>query len=334
MKALTPPRLLAATAATCLLLPSCERNTEAKNDPQWWRLEAERSDLASQVEVCELKLSKVKGGDQGLAGLQADVARSVAKRRELAAQRDALRDEISIARADMDATKLEWMRTARAAATGREFAKFTGARGRTYENAVITKVTDVGVEFRHATGTARLAANDLTPAQHDMFGLDSEIAGAAIREEQQAALAYHSYVDERVAANAETERANEEERVAMAQEAEPAPVVAATPRMSSFSPTSLQSSSRLGDRTNRYSGSDTTIWYSGYSRPSYRYYSGGSAVRSTPSVGVLYDPYSVDGRPPRVNAPTYNYTPRVSTPSTGTSSSSGNVMRSPSSFTP
>jgi hypothetical protein len=302
MKALTPPRLLAATAAACFVLPSCQRNTEAKADSEWWRLEAERVEVAHQVELFELRLSKQKTGDQGFAALQAEVEAGDTMRRELMLQRDGLRQDIERTTEAVEVAKSDWMRATRAAATGREFAKFTGARGRTYENAVITRVTDVGVEFRHATGTARLAAADLTPAQHELFGLDAEIAGEAIRQERETAIAYGSWVDEKVAA-AEAVQKEEDERIASAEASEAS---RATPSVS-VSPEETSSRSRLHEPPRSFGRSSGTTWYSGsyyrpYSRSYTGYYQPYAVPRYRPSPSVLYDP-STGGAPSRVNVP-------------------------------
>lgn len=307
MKALTPPRLLAAAAAACFVLPSCQRNTEAKADSEWWRLEAERVEVAHQVELFELRLSKQKSGDQGFAALEAEVEAGDARRRDLTLVRDGIRQDLERSREAVEVAKSEWMRATRAAVTGREFAKFTGARGRTYQNAVITRVTDVGVEFRHATGTARLAAADLTPAQHELFGLDAEIAGEAIRQEEEAALAYGSWIDEQVAV-AEAVEKEEEERVALAAASNPprvTPSVAATLEESS-------SRSRLSEPPRSFGRSSGPVWYSSssyYYRPYYRSYSAYcrpyASTRYRPSASVFYDPCT-GGAPARVNAtPTY-----------------------------
>jgi hypothetical protein len=304
MTALTPPRLLAAAAATCLLLPSCQRNTEAKADAEWWRLEAERVEVAHQVELFELRLSKQKSGDEGLAGLQEEVELGDSQRRELALVRDGIRHDIERSFEDMEVMKAERMRAARAMAAGKEFAKFTGARGRTYEKAVITRVTDVGVEFRHSTGTARLAAADLTPAQHELFGLDAEIAGEAIRQEEEAALAYGSWIDGQVA-TAEAVQKEENERIALAEASETSS--RATPPVT-VSLDDLAPRSRLSDPPRSFGRSvGSTVRYSTYYYQPYSYYRpyGYSSTRYRPSASVLYDP-STGGAPSRVNAtPSY-----------------------------
>jgi hypothetical protein len=285
MKALTPPRLLGASVALLFLLPSCQRNTEAKADPEWWKLETERIELVHQIELLDLRLSKQSAGDQGYSALKQEAAEGLAYRRELAAAKDELLVAVGHAREDLASVKSEWMRAARAAVVGREFAKLSGAAGRTYENAVITRISDVGVEFRHATGTARLAAQELTAAQLDDFGLDAEIASEAIRAEQESAVAYESWVDERVAW-ADTTRKEEEEAQQIAL-ASVAPARPAPPESDVSS--STWSRTRLNDAP-RSVGRGNTTWYPSYSysyryRPSY-------VRRYVPSRSYIYDPYS------------------------------------------
>ena len=308
MKASTPPRLLVAAAAACLVLPSCHRNTEAKADAEWWRLEAERAEVAHQVELFELRLSKKKAGDDGFAQLQAEVEFGDTQRRELALVRDGIRHDIERSLEDMEIVRSEWMRATRATAAGREFAKFSGVRGRTYENAVITRVTDVGVEFRHATGTARLAAADLTPAQHELFGLDAETSGEAVRQEQESALAYDSWVDEQVAAAEAAAQEDEDQRIALAEEAEAAARVA-PPTVASSDDSSPRS--RLSDPPRSFGRSfGSATRYSTYYYQPYSYYRSTPYCyrpysRYRPSASVLYDP-STGGAPSRVNAtPSY-----------------------------
>lgn len=326
MKALTPPRLLVAGAVACLALPSCKRNAEAKADAEWWRLEAERAEVAHQVELIELRLSKKKVGDDGFAQLQAEVEFGDTQSRELALVRDGIRHDIERSLADMELVRAEWMRATRAGAAGREFAKFSSARGRTYENVVISRVTDVGVEFRHATGTARLAAADLTPAQHELFGLDADVSGEAVRQEQESALAYGSWVDEQVAAAEAVAQEEEDQRIALAEEAEAAARARVSPPLVA-STDDLASRSRLSDPPRSFGRSfgSSTGYSTYYYRPySYYYRSSPSCYRPytryRPSASVLYDP-STGGAPSRVNAtPSYRAPAKTwsfRTPSTG-----------------
>jgi hypothetical protein len=296
MKAITPPRLLVVSAAAMFMLPSCRKASEARADPEWWRLEAERIEVAHQVELLQLRLSKRNAGDDGYAVLKQDAERGAAHCRQLSARRDLLQQDLEQLRQKVEIAKSDWMRATRGAVVGRHFARFGGGSGRTYEDAVITRVTDVGVEFRHATGSARLAAADLTAAQHEMFGLDVRMAADAMKEEQETALAYGSWVDDRVAA-VESIRKEEEEREAQAMAS--VSVAKVSPRGSTV-PIETASRSRLSEPPRSFGNGGTTVWYSGYRyRSYYRPYCYTSRYR--PSASVLYDPYSCTGTPSRVN---------------------------------
>jgi hypothetical protein len=62
----------------------------------------------------------------------------------------------------------------RAAAVGRSLGNLKIRGGREYHQAVITEVTDVGLEIRHENGLARIQAPDLDPDMQDFFQWDDE----------------------------------------------------------------------------------------------------------------------------------------------------------------
>jgi hypothetical protein len=303
MKAITPPRLLAACAAALLVLPSCRKATEARADPQWWQLESERIELAHRVELLELRLSKREAGDAGHADLKQRLEHSSSQRAGLSAKADGLKLELAQLRASAEEARDGWMRSARAAAVGRELATLSGLRGRSYQEVVVTRVTDVGVEFRHSTGTARLAAADLSPAQQEMFGLDAGLALEAIEQERRIASAYESWVDERVAdADARQEAREQAAILASAASSRPQPVSAALPRETS-SPSRLRQEARSVGRGN-------TTWYPYYGRHRYSYYSP-YRTYSSRCYGVP-SPYRVATPNIRVASGSWSYTPRTS----------------------
>ena len=59
MKALTPPRLLLVSAVLLTVTSGCKRNSDVRNDPEWWRLENSRMELAHDVDLLKLRLAKV-----------------------------------------------------------------------------------------------------------------------------------------------------------------------------------------------------------------------------------------------------------------------------------
>lgn len=246
-------------------LPSCKRNADARMDPQWWKLEADRVEL-----VQEIKLQKLRVGEESVAREYAVLKSRVDKNEtvlaELRGSAAALRSEVANLAAAASAERDGWIANVRASAVGRNFEILTGSGGRTYEDVTITRVTDVGVEFRHSEGLARLSATDLSPEQHDEFGLDSAASLAALDREKATARAYEAYIEDRmVVVNAEREKKQlaaaeqETERIAAAAKARAEAYSARLAAKESSNP--LRASARTV-------GSRGTTWYPGYS---YRY---------------------------------------------------------------
>ena len=145
-----------------LALPGCRENSEARLDPEWLRLEAERVKLVHQVELLNLRLSKVENHDVELAERSAGLDGDVARRARLKEQAEILKDQVAERAAEVERERKEMLHALRTESVGRSFDRLAGAHGRTFEEVVITRVTDVGIEFRHATGSARLPAAELT----------------------------------------------------------------------------------------------------------------------------------------------------------------------------
>lgn len=235
----------------------CRRSSDVARDPEWWRLEADRIEVAQKVELQRLRLEKIESREGGHAEQEAEWQRGAAARERLAARVDELKGEIAARSEELEQARARWVRGNREAALGRSFATFRGAGGRSYEEVVITRVTDIGIEFRHATGIARLAATDLTAEQRDLFGLEVEVSGEALADEGEAARAYASWVDRRVA-----ESTAREEAAADLGERD-APVRG--PLLADASP---RSRSSLRDEPRSFGSS--TLWTSRYSRWRYR----------------------------------------------------------------
>lgn len=268
-------------------------------DPGWLNLEAERVKLAHQVELLELRLSKVANRDEERVGLSARLDQEAERHALLREKAGILKDEMAEHMVRMDRERTEWLQASRSEAVGRSFERLVGTRGRTFEEVVITRVTDVGIEFRHATGSARLAANELTSSQQGLFGIDPGIAGEALHAEKAVARAYESWVDERVAvAKAEHQVAESQRMAAEAArpKARPQPVVASV----------ASANTRLRDEPRNVGRERSTIWYPSsyyYSRNRYSYYRPGCTTY-TPS------PYAVRSYPNiRVASSNWSYTP-------------------------
>jgi hypothetical protein len=307
MKAITPLRLVSLPVLALAALPSCKRNTDARMDPQWWKLEADRVEL-----VQEIKLQKLRLGEEDkvreYAALKSRVAKNDAALAELRGSAATLRSEVANLAAAASAERDNWIASVRASAVGKNFETFSGSGGRTYEDVTITRVTDVGIEFRHSQGSARLSATDLSPELHDDFGLDSSAALAALEREKAAARAYESFIEERmVVVNADREKKQlaaaelETERITATAKARSEAYSARLAAKESSNP--LRASARAV-------GSRGSTWYSGYSYRysryprTYYYYNGGSSC--SPYLGNHARAFAVS-----VSGGGCGYSPRV-----------------------
>ncbi len=271
MKAISPLRLvtLPVLALATVGLPSCKRSGDAQNDPEWWRLEAERVQLVQEIQLQQMRLGDASKGQDYAAAKEA-VERNERYLADLKAEGADLKAEISDLVASVEQLHQQWVADTRAAAVGHTYATLTAKGGRTYENVVVTKVSDVGIEIRHSTGTARLAATDLDPALHEVFALDSMAAMAALEQERAAAQAYEAWIDDRVAiAHAEQK---EDARLAAEREADHR-LELAKARSQAVASTD-QSRSRLHDEPRSLGGVRYSTWYPDsyyYSRSRYYY---------------------------------------------------------------
>lgn len=273
MKALTPPRLLLVSAVLLTVTSGCKRNSDVRNDPEWWRLENSRMELAHDVDLLKLRLAKVSDTRDEMAIVNRELEGNVARISELKALQAELRRDTAAFVAAAEAERTRLIRQVRASAAGKEFDSFTGSRGRTYEKVVITKISDIGVEFRHEAGSTRLSAADLTPEQHLAFGLDPLAARKALDEEKANAAVLDAWLGERVlVANEAKARA---ERDAAAREAETELAAArlrSTVRDKRLASIELPRESRL--RAQPRSFGSGTYWSGSYGSRSYgsRYY--------------------------------------------------------------
>jgi hypothetical protein len=308
MKAITPLRLMSLPALALAALPSCKKNVDARMDPQWWKLEADRVEL-----VQEIKLQKLRLGEEdtlrNYAALKARMSKNDALLAELRDSAAALRSDVANKAAAAAAERENWIAATRAAAVGRNFATFNGSNGRVYEDVTITRVTDVGIEFRHSEGSARLSATQMRPELHDDFGLDTVAARAALEQERATARAYEAYIEDRmVVVNAQRKKDELE-----ASERETDRIVASARARSEAYSASLaarESTSPLRERARAFGSRGDTVWYPSYSYrysryPRTHYYypsSGGSSVFS----GNYARAFAVE-----VSGGGCGYTPRV-----------------------
>ena len=130
---------------------------------------------------------------------------------------------------DIDAKKdsdAEARRLSRLKAQGEKFAEFVTNSGERYEELVISRVTDIGVVFRHKGGIARVPFADLPIAWRDRFYYDEDRALLALKHEHLAQVRYNRAADAQIAEmnakKAEEELTLEKVAQAVAQVQQPA----------------------------------------------------------------------------------------------------------------
>jgi septal ring factor EnvC (AmiA/AmiB activator) len=114
----------------------------------------------------------------------------------LTTRRKSLTDTMGNLKQTLPALEAEFARyrsayrdAARAAAVGESLGTLTVRGGREYRQAVINRVTDVGLEIRHENGIARVQAPELDQAMQDRFQWEDEARRAKLNEENAAHLA-------------------------------------------------------------------------------------------------------------------------------------------------
>ena len=175
-----------------------------------------------------------------------------------------LKGEISALRAESGEVRAEWVRSVRSKAVGMRFDALSGRAGRNYEEVLITRVSDIGIEFSHRDGLARLSANDLSPSQLDLFGLDPKEAVEAREREAMVRLAYESEVDRAIALAETAEKSREEARQLARAEARRSRDL---DRIAALTAASVSSRSRLDEAPRRMGRGSSSVYFHSYSRP-------------------------------------------------------------------
>lgn len=179
-------------ALAILSMSSCDRSQENEASVEWWKIEGEKRKLGTELEIAQLRIADLEHQDS-------EVQEIKESRKELSERLRSLQSELAELRqgnADLRsaiqivANAKPWLER-HAELRGDHLESLTSAEGRTYHDVQITRVTGIGLEFRHSEGVARLAASDLTLEQRQFFQLDLQRSAAllSIEREKQAALA-------------------------------------------------------------------------------------------------------------------------------------------------
>jgi hypothetical protein len=178
---------------------SCRRDgTQAAADPEWIRLEGDRIERQHRLEVLRIQLARLDASQEADAVSLTELESQRASLATLASRQLELRDEIAGLEEKKEAQRRDFLRAARERSVGRQFPELALASGRRYQQAVVTGVTDAGIQIRHATGSARIGGHDLSADQCEEFSA----------REKADALAYERWIDQQLAAKAADESKN------------------------------------------------------------------------------------------------------------------------------
>ena len=120
----------------------------------------------------------------GLESFQRQVVGDSQRLKSLNETREGLRKAIPAITGEYAKYRAKYREQTWLGAVGESLGTLTLRGGREYLQAVITKVTDVGLEIRHADGIARIQAPDLDQSFQDRFQWNDEERRARLKEEQ------------------------------------------------------------------------------------------------------------------------------------------------------
>ncbi len=186
--------------AGAAVLCSCENSRNSELRTEWWRLEARRVSLESQVELVRFQLShqtefesERKEAEARLSVLDESLAERRSELRELREDLNRLDLAITTHRTTaMEQRRADWH--------GKTLPSIMTSEGRRFEDVTISEVSRVGVKIRHETGLARLTPGDLSSEQCEAFGIDPNESRELLAKEAERQEAYRRRAEARVAA--------------------------------------------------------------------------------------------------------------------------------------
>lgn len=227
-------------------------------------------DLVQQLALKEFRLSQRGGGSMGnLDGLQREFLELQSSMDSLVAKSDLLKDEIVSLETGMQTMREDFLKNRRSAIAGKTFAEFTTWKGRTYREVSISSVDDGGVTIRHADGSARVTFADLNEDQRMMFGLDAQLAMAAIEKEKADAIEYDQWIGSKLAANRAAKEKLAKLSAASVPKVRPRSRASDTTIAANVNPLTKPSSEVSSRYSSRYTRSRPTYYYYPYI-PAYR----------------------------------------------------------------
>jgi chromosome segregation ATPase len=165
---------------------SFSRNTRelesviASNKEELSRLEIRIEDARSQLTSSEPKL---RSAESELKATRPLLQENQAKLVELTRRRDEAQRSIPVLEKEFQTYRKRYREQTWAEAVGQSLGDLEIRGGKIYQNATITKVTEVGLEIRHSDGIARVQGPDLPEALRDRFQWNDEERMKRLQEE-------------------------------------------------------------------------------------------------------------------------------------------------------
>ncbi len=127
--------------------------------------------------------SQVKSDWAANAELRLNATALAKRQSELERSREALLTAIPSIETEFSRYRAEYRQQTRTSAIGQKVGTLTMRGGRKYDEVVITRVTDVGIEIRHRDGIARIQAPDLDHSWQDHYQWSDEERRNRLKEE-------------------------------------------------------------------------------------------------------------------------------------------------------
>lgn len=165
---------------------SFSRNTRelesaiAANKEELSRLEIRIEDARSQLSSSEPKL---RSAESELKATRPLLQENQAKFVELTRRRDEAQRSIPVLEKEFQAYRKRYREQTWSEAVGQSLGDLEIRGGKIYQNATITKVTEVGLEIRHSDGIGRIQGPDLPEALQDRFQWNDEERMKRLQEE-------------------------------------------------------------------------------------------------------------------------------------------------------
>lgn len=146
-------------------------------------LESLRPYHESRAQQLERFSSRLKDDASASADLHQKSVTLGKRRFDLQQSRDQLLSEIPSLESEFARYRTEYRSQTWARAVGQKVGTLSIRGGREYQDVVITRVTDVGLEIRHKDGIARVQAPDLDSSWQDRFQWRDEERRESLNEE-------------------------------------------------------------------------------------------------------------------------------------------------------